>query len=194
MAGDAFMCLTEGNIAPGILANFKGRPSGSTLLQDKDGLILVFHLDSPTETEINAAKKHNLMTAYYLNGPYWLGQVRSTENSIFSFDFSFNIYGYPKEEREQRRHWITSSNTIMSILIDTVDGRLCSIRYSTMPPEFHALLYLACVEQLNLGDEQFTNRYNRWRSDLYTMYSVDELWDISTKSGNFGDAPDNKEK
>ena len=93
MAGDAFMCLTEGNIAPGILANFKGRPSGSTLLQDKDGLILVFHLDSPTETEINAAKKHNLMTAYYLNGPYWLGQVRSTENSIFSFDFSFNIYG-----------------------------------------------------------------------------------------------------
>ena len=63
-----------------------------------------------------------------------------------------------------------------------------------MPPEFHASLYLACVEQLNLGDEQFTNRYNRWRSDLYTMYSVDELWDISTKSGNFGDAPDNKEK
>ena len=182
--------FTVGEPAPGVFKDFTTRNDGATLLQDDLGFVLVLHIKMPNSREIFSCQKHTIESAYYAEGPFWLGQIRFAENKKFMFDFPFNLAAYPQKERAERIQTIKTSNTCSVVLINRTDTLVHALRLVTIPPELHESLYLSCYGQMQVEDDTvFSIDFDNWRSALYNRYSPEELWRASRRSGVFGATP-----
>ena len=186
-----FEAWVVGKTAPGEFGRkFRGCADGATMLVDKLGrLTLVLHMEAPDRTEILSCKQHKIETAYYAEGPFWLGQIRFVENKKLSFDFSLDITTGGKEGRQELIEKIKRNNVLLVVLIDTRYAKLMSFRAVSMPPAFHEGLYLSLAEQP--GIKNFSVKYEDWNNKIYMEYESNELWRMSRRSGVMGETPTN---
>ena len=162
------------------------RQDGATLEQDESGLLLILHIESPTEKEIATCEKDKIESAYFEDGPFWLGQIRFRNNKNMSFDFPFDIGRYPIESHSDRFEQLSKTNLLMVVLVDRDNCIVKTIRAVSMPKMFRDSLYQSVRKQLS-EDDAFSEQYNIWIDKLYAKYTPPELWEISMRSGNFGE-------
>lgn len=189
MTNNQFEVWQVGHTAPNEYASIlRGRPDGaSMILSNTGGLMLILHINAPTPKEEFSAAKQQMECAYYAEGPFWLGQMRFTENKKFCFDFGINILTSKPEERAFRMEKIKTDNVLWVSLVDTHYATVRTIRTASLPPMFHESLYLSLDDQLHYPD--FTAKYEKWKQNIYAKYDYNELWRVSTRAGNLGDLP-----
>lgn len=168
---------------------FLGAPDGATLLLDGSGFLLALHISNPDEKETALCAKGAVETAYCRQDAYWLGLIRFRDEPSFSFDFPFDITKHPGGDLQSALSAVCGTNLLLTVLIDTSDACVRSIRLVSMPDAFIDSLREACRLQASWGPH-FPAVYSMWRNDLYHSYpTIDGLWQAACKSGNLGDAP-----
>lgn len=162
------------------------KPDGATLEQDESGLLLILHIESPTEKEIATCEKDKMESVYFEDGPFWLGQIRFRNNKNLSFDFPFDITRYPIESHSDRFEQLSKTNLLMVVLVDMATCIVKTVRAVSMPKAFRDSLYQSVRKQLSV-DDAFSEQYNIWIDKLYRKYTAQELWKISMRGGNLGE-------
>lgn len=101
------------------------------------------------------------------------------------WELVFDVTQYQSPGQEQRLANLGKSNLVFLYAVDSTHLTVQAMRVINLP----LLLFqkLMAVWQQNLKTPGFGARYDHWYHDLVRRYSVVDLWEMATDTGNMGE-------
>ncbi|ACB85128.1 hypothetical protein [Natranaerobius thermophilus] len=141
------------------------------------GFMLIISLDNPTDEEIEKVRENNIKIGFLNDDNYLLPMFQVSEDLTFETFFDPNVYLSRVKDPLQI---LKRSSMIVTMLVDSSNTEIKTIRYSSLPTEAYDELIKASENALNTP--KYSETYNKWTNKLQKL-SLSQLWELTEYKG-----------
>jgi hypothetical protein len=156
--------------------------NGAIFTLDAEGAAFIaIYLSDMTHKEIKQIQKNPIETGFFSESRYWLGLIQIGKSQ---YELSFNPVSHYRHRGNFSNELFRASQIVQVMGIDSHGMTLKAVRAVTYPHKFLDSLYFTFADMV--PDDVYDDIYDVFLNGLRTR-SVQELWDMSEKSGAFGE-------